>query len=225
MKKAIITGSTGMVGKGVLLECLDSEAIEQVLVINRSSLGLQHEKLKEVLLSDFTQVATIEQELHGYDAMYHCMGVSAIGLSEADYTRLTFTVTKELADVLYRLNPSMTFMYVSGSGTDETEKSGTMWRRVKGTTENYILDHGFGDAYMFRPGAIIPEKGIKSKTNWYQYIYILMTPFYPLLKRMNSITTTTRIGQAMINLLFTPSDLKHLENSDINRISANSNLK
>ena len=215
----IITGSTGMVGKGVLLECLENPSVEKVLIINRSSLEMTHPKLKEVLLSDFSKMNEIKDQLKGYDACFHNMGVSAVGMSEEKYTQITYNVTKHMVDLLYEINPQMVFNYVSGTGTDSSELSGTMWRRVKGKTENYILDKGFKDAYMFRPGAIIPEKGIKSKTGWYSWIYLVMTPIFPLLKNLQSITTTTKIGLAMINSVTKGFELKHLENKDINKLS------
>ena len=161
MKKVIITGSTGMVGKGVLLECLESPKNEKVLVINRSSLNNDHPKLKEELLSDFQQIDTIKDKLQVYDACFHCMGVSSAGKSEEEYHKLTFDITKSIVDACYAANVNMVLTYVSGAGTDSTEKVNTMWARVKGKTENYILNKGFKDAYMFRAGAIIPERGIK----------------------------------------------------------------
>jgi nucleoside-diphosphate-sugar epimerase len=216
MAKVIITGSTGMVGKGVLLECLKSPFIEKVLVINRSKLQINHPKLKEILLSDFTKVKKFENQLKGYDACFYCMGVSSIGLSEEIYSNLTYQTTKAFVEVLFDLNPNMVFNYVSGTGTDSTEKGRTMWARVKGKTENEILNKGFKDAYAFRPGLIIPEKGIQSKTGWYNAIYVVMRPFFSLMKKSKSITTTTKIGLAMINTLRFPMANKFLENKDIN---------
>ena len=216
MSKVIITGSTGMVGKGVLLECLESPKIEEVLVINRSTLGMQHPKLKEILLSDFLQIANEKDQLAGYDACYYCMGVSALGLSEETYTKITYDATKAFADVLHELNPDMVFIYVSGMGTDGTEKSNVMWTRVKGKTENMVFAKGFKDAYAFRPGGILPEKGIKSRTGWYNAMYFITRPLFPLFRRSKNITTTTRLGQAMINILDFPSQKKILENPEIN---------
>ncbi|WP_420551643.1 NAD-dependent epimerase/dehydratase family protein [Tenacibaculum aiptasiae] len=216
MKRVIITGSTGMVGKGVLLECLDDVNIEKVLVINRSTLNIQHSKLEEVLLKDFSQLTSIKDKLIGYDACFFCMGISSVGMNEEKYTQITFNIVKVFADVLHKINPNMVFNYVSGAGTDSSENGSSMWARVKGKTENYIFNKGFKDAYAFRPGAIIPEKGIKSRTNWYSIIYILLTPFFGLMKKSKNITTTTKIGLAMINSLHHTQTLKHLENKDIN---------
>lgn len=215
--KVIITGATGMVGKGVLYECLEDSRVKDVLVVNRHPLGLEHNKLKELLLSDFQNIVQHKDELKGYDACFFCMGVSVLGLSEKEYTSITYHITKAFADTLYDLNKEMVFNYVSGAGTDSSEKGRSMWARVKGKTENYVLNKGFKDAYMFRPGAIIPEKGIKSRTGWYNAAYVLMRPFFSLLKKSKNITTTSKIGYAMINTVTASTQLKHLENIDINK--------
>lgn len=214
--KAIITGATGMVGKGVLLECLDDPKVEEVLVINRSKLGINHPKLKELIHKDFSDFSSKQKEPSGYDACFHCMGVSSAGMAEEKFSKLTFGFSKALAGALFQINSNMIFTYVSGAGTDSTEKGNRMWARVKGKTENMILNMGFKDAYVFRPGGILPERGIKSKTRLYNNLYILLRPFFPLLKRMKSVTTTSIMGRAMINLYFKPQALKHLESSDIN---------
>jgi len=219
MSKVIITGSTGMVGRGVLLECLEHPLIEKVLVINRSHLDLKHPKLEEILLADFTRIGEIKSQIGIYDACFHCMGVSSVGMSEADFSKLTYDVTQALSAVLFAINPGMVFNYVSGTGTDSTEKGGTMWARVKGKTENLILNKGFKDAYAFRPGLIIPEKGIKSKTGLYNFFYVILGPFFPLLKKSKNITTTTKVGLAMINSLRFPQANKFLENKDINELA------
>ncbi len=221
--KAIITGTTGMVGKSVLLECLDRPDVESILVINRTSLGMTHPKLKEVLHSNFKDLSPIKEQLKDYNACFFCMGVSVVGLNEEQYSKITFDITRHFADVLHELNPDMVFNYVSGTGTDSTEKGRSMWARVKGKTENYILNKGFKDAYMFRPGAIIPEKGIKSKTGWYNFFYIISTPIFPMLKKLKSITTTTKLGQAMINSVLYNYPEKHLENKDINALAEKTN--
>lgn len=217
--KAIITGTTGMVGKGVLLECLDSTEVMEVLLINRRPLGLKHSKIKEIILEDFSQLESIEEQLQGYDACFHCMGVSAVGLSEEKYREITFGVTKLLADILYKASPELIFNYVSGAGTDETEKGRMMWARVKGATENYVLNKGFKGSYMFRPGAIVPEKGIKSSTGWYNAFYVISRPLFPLFRKMNSITTSERIGLAMIKTVTETPEISYLENKDINELA------
>lgn len=214
----IITGSTGMVGKSVLLECIDDDRINEILVINRTTIGIQNKKLKEVLLPDFSKIASIKNELRGYDAIFHCMGISAVGLSEEKYTKITYDITKEIANLLFEINPEIQFNYVSGSGTDSTEKGRVMWTRVKGKTENYILNKGFKDAYMIRLGAILPEKGIQSKTKWYNIIYKIIKPFFPWLKKNKNIITTTNFGKAMIATLYYPQLSKHLNNKNLNAL-------
>lgn len=220
MKNVLITGSTGMVGKGILLACLDSPAIASVTLVNRSPVGMAHPKIKEILLADFTALDSIKDQLGPLDGCFHCMGVSAMGLSEEQYARLTFVVTQKLADLCFAINPAMTFNYVSGAGTDSSEKGRLMWARVKGKAENYVLAKGFGRAYMFRPGAIIPENGIRSSTPLYNRIYTVMRPLFPLLKKLDSVTTTSRIGRVMIRSLEgLPFPGQHLGNSDINALA------
>lgn len=199
--KAIITGASGMVGRGVLLECLDHEAVTEVLVINRNPLGIQHPKLKEVIHRDFADFTAIQSQLEGYDACFFCMGVSSVGMNEADYRRVTYDFALALARVLRTLNPGMTFNYVSGVGTDSTEKGRSMWARVKGKTENDLIGLGFKQAYMFRPGMIIPKRGIKSRTKAYQFLYDYFLWLVNLVKFFspNSVVDTTQVGKAMIN--------------------------
>ncbi len=219
-KVVLITGSTGMVGKGVLLECIKSPVIKSIVLLNRSPIDIKDPKIKEIILTDFMEIDVIKSQLEHIDACFHCMGVSAMGLSELQYTQLTYDLTKKLADVCFEINPELTFDYVSGTGTDTTEKGRQMWARVKGRTENYILAKGFAKAYMFRPGFIIPGNGIKSRTKLYQRIYTIIRPFFPLLKKMNGITTTTKIGKAMIHTLTKPKySMVHLENKQINEIA------
>lgn len=220
MANVIITGSTGMVGKGVLLECLEAPDIKYILVINRNPINLKHPKLKEIILGDFTLIEEKRESLKGYDACFFCMGVSSVGLSEEAFFNLTYKPVKAFADLLYSINQNLIFNYVSGTGTDSTEKGNTMWARVKGKTENEILYKGFKDAYAFRPGMIIPEKGIQSKTRLYNAIYIVLKPFFPLLAKSKNITTTSKLGKAMINTLRFPIANKFLENKDINQLSA-----
>ncbi len=217
--KAIITGSTGMVGQGVLLECIDDPRVEKILLINRNPLTISHPKVKEIIHKDFRDFTAIKSQLEGYDACFHCMGVSSAGMSEEKFTDITYTMSEALASTLFSINPDMMFNYVSGTGTDSTEKGNTMWARVKGKTENMVLNMGFKDAYAFRPGAIVPERGIKSRTQLYNILYIITKPIFPLLKRMKSVTTTTSIGRAMINIYDHPQKLKHLEGADINEIA------
>ena len=219
MKNVLITGSTGMVGKAVLLECLDSEKIRKVTIINRSSVGIKHPKIQELLLSDFSKIDQMRADLGHPDACYHCMGVSALGMSEENYTHITYTITKKLTDLMFELNPEMVFNYVSGIGTDSSEKGSSMWARVKGKTENYILGKGFRDAYMIRLGAILPEKGIKSKTGWYNALYVILRPVFPWIKKSDNVITTTAFGKAMINTIFFAQENKYLENKDLNKLA------
>lgn len=218
-KKVMITGSTGMVGKGVLLACLDDENISEILLINRTPIKINHPKLKEIIHEDFLNFGNIEDKLKIYDGCFHCMGVSVSGMSEEKYNKLTFEITAALVDTLFDVNPNMVFNYVSGTNTDSTERGNTMWARIKGKTENYILSKGFYDAYMFRPGLIIPENGIKSKTKLYAFLYFITKPFYGLMKKSKNITTTSKVGLAMISSLSNKQTLKHLENKDINELA------
>ena len=217
--KVILIGSTGMVGKGVLLECIDDETVEKILLINRNPIDISHPKIKEILHQDFANFNNIKAEFKDYDACFHCMGVSSAGLSEETYYKLTYTISEALANAIYNVNPNILFTYVSGAGTDSSEQGNSMWARIKGKTENLILNKGFKDAYAFRPGAILPERGVKSKTKLYNFFYVINKPIFPLLKRMKSVTTTSRIGRAMINLDNNPHPLKHLEGADINKIA------
>lgn len=220
--KVIITGSTGMVGKAVLLECLESNAVESVLVVNRHSIQMDHPKLTEVIHQDFFNIDPIKDDLKGYDACFYCLGVSAVGLSEEKYSQITFSMTEHFAKTLHTLNPDMVFNYVSGTGTDSSEKGRIMWARVKGKTENMIFNQGFKDTYAFRPGFILPEKGVKSRTRLYNFFYIISRPFFPLLKRSKSVTTSSKVGKAMIHSVLYPQNQKILENPDINKLAKKS---
>lgn len=208
-----------MVGKAVLLECIESDKIENILLINRTSLSISSPKIKELILKDFNQIGDIENELKGYDACFHCMGVSSVGLSETDFNQVTFELTKKLMDSLYKVNPKMVITYVSGAGTDSSEKGRVMWARIKGKTENYILTKGFQDAYAIRLGVILPEKGIQSKTGWYNTMYKITRPLFPLMKKSKSIITTTSFGKALINVIFYPQENKKLDNIDLNKLA------
>ncbi|TXF90884.1 NAD-dependent epimerase/dehydratase family protein [Neolewinella aurantiaca] len=218
----ILTGSTGMVGKSVLLECLDSPAVNRVMLINRNPLGKEHPKLIEVLHQDFTDFTPLQQQIRDFSpqACFHCMGVSSVGMNEETYSRLTLQVTKSLADVVYTIAPQTVFTYVSGEGTDETEKGNIMWARVKGATENYVLNKGFGDAYAFRIGAVIPERGVKSSTGWVNAVYTITKPLHGWLKGFSSVVSSSQLGQAMILVAQQPTQVKRLENKDIKRLVA-----
>ena len=214
---AIITGTTGMVGEGVLYECLLHPDVESVLVINRTPCGIKHEKLKEIIHKDFLDLSSIEDQLKEYNACYFCAGISSMGKSEEQYKRITYDLTLNFANTLLRSNPDMTFCYVSGVGTDSTEKGRSMWARVKGKTENDLMKLQFKAAYMFRPGYIQPTKGLKNAYNAYK----IFVPFYPILKKLfpKYVTTLREIGLAMINVTLYGSDKKILECRDIVKLS------
>ncbi len=204
MAHVLITGATGMVGKGVLLSCLKDSSIEKIILLSRRSVGISDPKIQELIIEDFANLGAIQDQVETIDACFHCMGVSSIGMSEEEYTLKTYNYTRILADLCFALNPTSTFCYVSGTGTDETESGRQMWARVKGKTENYVKNKGFYQALLFRPGMILPEDGIQSATKWYNTIYQILRPFYPIFKKMSSVTTTSRIGAAMIASLRNP---------------------
>jgi hypothetical protein len=217
--KAIIFGSTGMVGKGLLLECLDNPEVDSVLVINRSEVGLKHNKLKELVTKDFHQLQAHADLLKNYNACYFCLGVTVAGLTEAAYTQITYDLTLSVAHTLLQISKDFTFCYVSGSGTDSTEKGRMMWARVKGKTENALLAMPFRKAYMFRPGYIQPLKGIRSRTAWYNAIYTIFKPLYFLLKPFPGlVTNTVTFSKAMINVVSKGYEKNILESKDINKL-------
>jgi uncharacterized protein YbjT (DUF2867 family) len=220
--KIILFGATGMVGQGVLRECLLDNQIEAVLAIGRSPAGQQNAKLKEVISADLFDLSSIASRLSGYDACFFCLGVSAAGMKEDDYRRLTYDLTMSVARTLVRLNPGITFIYVSGAGTDSSERGRMMWARVKGKTENDLLQMPFRAAYMFRPGYIQPLHGIRTKTKWYGALYAAMGPLYPIWKRLlpNYVTTTECVGRAMIKVARQGAQKRFLENQDINSLCA-----
>lgn len=198
----LIFGATGMVGQGLLRECLLDPAITTVQVVGRTPVGVQHAKLKELLMPDLYCYDTVEEQLRGFDACFFCLGVSVSGKSEAEYTRITYDFTMAAAQTLCRLNPQMSFAYISGASTDSSERGSVMWARVKGKTENALLALPFKAAYMFRPGAIQPMHGEVSKTPAYRWFYTLTGPLLSLLRGLfpRHITTTEQLGRAMINV-------------------------
>lgn len=215
--KAIILGSTGMVGEGVLHECLKHPDVESVLVINRRTRGVQHKKLKKIIHQDFHDFSPIEDQLVGYNACYFCMGVSSIGMKEADYRRISYELTMHVANILVKNNPEMTFCYVSGAGTDSTERGRSMWARVKGKTENDLMKLPFITAYMFRPGYIQPTSGLK---NTYK-VYKVLSPFYTVWKTLfpKYVCTLEDVGLAMIHVTLYRSDVQVLECKDITHLA------
>jgi uncharacterized protein YbjT (DUF2867 family) len=221
--KIILFGASGMVGQGVLRECLLDPDVERVLAVVRSPLGQpqgKEKKVREIIHSDFMDFSAVENQLQGYDACFFCLGVSSFGMSEKDYTRVTKDFTLAAAEPLSRLNPNMTFIYVSGTGTDSSERGRVMWARVKGETENLLLRLPFKGVYMFRPGLIQPLHGIKSKTVLYRILYLLTGPFIPLLKSLfpKTVTTTEQVGRAMIRIAKQGAPKRLLENIDINAL-------
>jgi uncharacterized protein YbjT (DUF2867 family) len=199
--KVLIFGATGMVGQGVLLACLGAPDVERVATVGRSATGATDGKLEEIVHRDFLDFSAIADRLHGFDACFFCLGISSTGMKEADYARVTYGFTLAAAETLAAVNPGMTFIYVSGAGTDSSEKGRVMWARVKGRTENALLRLTL-QAYMFRPGAIEPMDGIRSKTTAYRVGYLVAKPLLPLLRRMlpNQIVSTREMGQAMLNV-------------------------
>lgn len=211
--KAIITGASGMVGEGVLHECLLHPDVEEVLVVGRRTAGVVHPKLKEILHKDFFDLSPIKDQLKGYNACYFCLGVSSVGMKEKEYHHLTYDLTMHMATILADQNPGMTFCYVSGSGTDSTEHGKLMWARVKGQTENDLMRLAFRAAYMFRPGFMRPTKGLRHTLKGYK----LFTWLYPILRPMfpNFVSTLSEVGRAMINVTLKGYEKPVLEVKDI----------
>ncbi len=216
----IIFGATGMVGQGVLRECLIDPGIERVLVVGRSPTGVRSAKLIEIIHDDLTNYSAIEAQLTGFDACFFCLGVSSIGMSEDRYRHLTYDITLAAATTLARLNPQMTFTYVTGAGTDSTEQGSRMWARVKGKTENDLLKLPFKAAFMFRPGVIQPLHGVRSKTAWVQTVYDVSWPLWAVLRRLTPrlVTSTEQIGRGMIRVAREGYPRKVLEMEDINSL-------
>jgi uncharacterized protein YbjT (DUF2867 family) len=215
--KTIITGATGMVGEGVMHECLIHPDVEAVLVINRKTCNVQHPKLIEIIHPNFFDFSSIKDQLKNYNACFFCLGTTSVGKNEEEYTGITFNITKALADTLVKVNPDMTFTYVSGAGTDSTERGKSMWARVKGRTENYILQLGFKKAYMFRPALILPTKGLRNTLT----LYKVFAPLTPLVKLLfpKYVSTLREVGLAMINAAIKGYEKKVLEVGDIKTLA------
>ena len=195
--KVIITGATGMVGEGVLHECLHHPSVSTILIVNRKPSGIVHNKVKEIIHADFFDLSPIESELKGYNACFFCLGMSSVGMNEANFTRGAYTLTIHVAETLAKLNPNMTFCYISGAGTDSTEKGRQMWARVKGKTENDLMKLPFKRVYNFRPGYLQPTKGLSNTLPYYKYFSWL----YPILRPIASkyMSTLSELGRAMIH--------------------------
>lgn len=215
--RAIITGSTGMVGEGVLFECLNSPHVEQILVINRKPCGYTHTKLKEIIHPDFYDISTIANQLTGYNACYFCLGVSSVGMKEDEYFSKTYTLTLNFARILSTVNPTMIFCYVSGAATDSTEKGRSMWARVKGKTENDLMKLPFQKFYAFRPGYMQPTKGLKNTLSYYGYLSWLYPVFKLIMPRF--VSTLADLGQAMIQVVRKKPNKPILEVKDIKAMS------
>ena len=217
--KVILFGSTGMLGQAVLLECLENKEVESILVINRKSFTISHPKLKEIIQKDLFDLSGLTAEMTGYNTCLFCLGISSAGMKEADYYRITYDLTLNTAKTLLEINKDLTFCYISGSGTDSSEKGKMMWARVKGKTENDLLAMPFKKTYMFRPAFIQPMKGIRSRTKSYNMIYAIFKPFYFILKHFSGfVTNTETFGKAMILTVFNGYEKNILENRDINKI-------
>ncbi len=214
--RVLILGATGMVGQGVLRECLRDPGVSEVVTLGRSATNQHHAKLREIVHGDLLNVAPIEPQLTGFDACFWCLGITSAGTSEADYTRITYDYTVAVGRALARLNPQMTFIFVSGRGTDSTEQSRIMWARVKGKAENAVFAMPFKRSFAFRPGALVPGDGIRSRTGWYNVLYAIMRPLYPLfLAFPNFATTTEQVGKAMLEVARHGHPKRILENGDI----------
>ena len=210
--KVLLTGATGMVGSGVLIECLESDDVSQVVAVGRRSCGVKHPKLTEIIHKDFLDYSSIEGSFAGCDACFYCLGVTSLRATEAEYTRVTLDYTLKFAEECKRQSPEMTFCYVSGAGVDSTRQNGLMWVRVKGRTEKGILEMGFKRAYCFRPGFIQPMKGVKPSWNFYKFTGFL----YPLLKKLPKyVCSTEEVGLAMIRTALRGASASTLESRDI----------
>jgi hypothetical protein len=215
--RAIITGASGMVGEGVMHECLLDPQVEAVLVIGRKPCGTVHPKLIEIIHQDFFDMTPIEDQLAGYNACYFCLGVSSVGMKEPEYYKLTYTLTLNVAQSLSKLNPDMTFCYVSGGGTDGTEQGRSMWARVKGKTENDLMKLPFKQVFAFRPGYMHPTPGLKNTNKYYKY----MTWMYPFLRWVYpaGVSTLAELGRAMINVTHLGYDKRIIEVKDIVKLA------
>jgi uncharacterized protein YbjT (DUF2867 family) len=216
----LIFGATGMVGQGVLRECLAAPDVTQVLTVGRTPTGQQHPMLRELVHAEMWDYANVEAELSNFDACFFCIGVTSSGMPEQKYTHMTYDLTLALANTLVKLNPQMVFVYVSGAGADSSETSRVMWQRVRGKTENALLKLPFRGVYIFRPGMIQPV-GVKSKTTAYRWFYTLTKPLLPVLRAMlpDQILSTPQMGQAMLAVVRNGAPKRVLESPDINALS------
>jgi len=215
--KVILFGATGMIGQGVLRECLLDPGVERVLAVGRSPLRRTDPKLAEIVRADLSDFSAVEAELTGYDACFFCLGISSVGLGEAEYRRITYDIAVAAGRALARLNPGMTFVFVSGLGADSSGKGSVMWARVKGETENAILALPFAASYVFRPAFVRPVHGIRSRTRSYRVLYAVFGPLFPLIAALfpKRVTTTEQIGRAMLAVARRGAPRRVLESADI----------
>ncbi len=218
--RVILFGATGMVGQGVLRECLLDPGVERVLAVGRTATPQREEKLHDLVVANFLDFSAVERELSGYDACFYCLGITSAGMTEADYRRVTYDFALAAAQTLVRINPQMTFVFVSGAGADSTGRGRVMWARVKGQTEHALLALPFKGVYVFRPAAIQPLHGIRSKTSWINAAYAVLGPLYPVFKRLvpDYVTTTEQVGRAMLVVARRGAPKRVLENADINQL-------
>jgi uncharacterized protein YbjT (DUF2867 family) len=220
--KVIVFGATGMVGAGVLLECLDDARVDAVLTVGRTPVGMSHPKLREIVHADFFDFVPIQAQLAGYDACFYCLGTTSLRQTEESYRRVTYDMTLSAANAVIAANPALTFVFVSGLGTDSSERGRAMWARIKGKAENALFRMPFKATYAFRPGFIQPLRGVRSKTPAYQVIYSVLAPFVPLARRLfpRYVTTTVEIGRAMINVVERGYPTPIVEMTDIHRLAS-----
>ena len=225
--KIIVFGATGMIGQAVVKVAIAASHIDAIMIVGRSAAHIADPKANELIVNDLFNLSLIEESLKGYDACVYCVGVSAAFMSEQTYIRLTHDLTLSVAETVLRLNPQSTFVYVTGQGTDSSEVGNSMWARVKGKTENALLKMSFKAAYMFRPGAILPMDGIRSKTKLYDALYVILAPLVGIIRKINTawIPTTRDMGQAMLKVADGNFSKKILNNKDIVDLAASSTQK
>ncbi|MDH3222336.1 MAG: NAD-dependent epimerase/dehydratase family protein [Gemmatimonadota bacterium] len=222
--RILLFGATGMIGSGVLLECLDHPDVTEVISMSRRTCGVVHDKLTERITQDYLDYSAVQDAFAGIDACFFCLGVSAVGMSEDAYRTVTFDIPTAAAGTLWSESPDATFIYISGSGADSTGRGRVMWARVKGQIENHLIARAPDRAFMFRPGYIQPMRGVKSRTRWYQAMYSVTGFAYPLLRHLDRwVTSTVAVGQAMIRVAREGSEAHPdpiIETKDINRIAS-----
>ncbi|RKP55057.1 NAD-dependent epimerase/dehydratase family protein [Cohnella endophytica] len=213
----IVTGATGMVGEGVLHECLQHAQVERVLIVNRKPSGVSHPKLTEIVHADFQDLKPIRERLQGYDACLYCIGTSSVGMKEAEYSRVAHEIPTHMAKLLAELNPGMTFCYISADGADVSERGRSMWARVQGKTENVLMGLPFEQVYIFRPSYIHPTKGLKNAHRLYAFI----SWSYPLLRRLmpGYVTTLRELGTAMIHAVTRGYEKSVLKSRDFAKLA------